>query len=292
MKKLILLLFYLLHFLPISVLHAMAWIIGNLAYCFAKKRRKIGQINLALCFPEQSSLERKRILKKNFYHIACMLLEYSICWYSHPKRIKKLVNFENFEILQNLCKDNIQLTILYPHFCALELGALRLNLEYPIISVFTEQKDPQINQQIYKGRIRFNNINSVHLICRNNKIISIIHQLKESTALFLYLPDQDFGRKDSVFVPFFNIPTATTTGVSRISQITNRKVLPVIPIRHGNKITLKVLPLINSIPSCNAIEDTKEISLLIERVIREHPEQYFWLHKRFKTRPNNENSVY
>ncbi|MBN3859090.1 lipid A biosynthesis lauroyl acyltransferase [Neisseriaceae bacterium PsAf] len=292
MKKLILFLFYLLHFLPIPILHAMAWVVGNLAYFFAKKRRKIGQTNLKLCFPEKSSLERNRILKKNFYHISCMLLEYTICWYSNPERIKRLVDFENFEILQTLCQDDIHLIILYPHFYALELGALRLNLEYPIISVFTGQKDPQINQKMYQGRTRFNDINAVNLIRRNDKIISIIHLLKESSALFLYLPDQDFGKKDSVFVPFFNISTATTTGVSRISQLTNRKVLPIIPIRHGNKITLKILPLMNSIPSSKVLEDTKEVNLLIENVVREYPEQYFWLHKRFKTRPDNENSVY
>ena len=161
-----------------------------------------------------------------------------------------------------------------------------------MISIFTGQKNPVWNQRLYDGRTRFDVLHHVHLIRRNEKIISIIHLLKNSLALFLYLPDQDFGRKDSIFVPFFGVPTATTTGVSRLSNLTKRHVIPMIPIRHFGRLQIKIFPPCERFPTTDISADTTRINQLIEYLIRQHPTQYFWLHQRFKTRPPGEKSVY
>ena len=232
------------------------------------------------------------MLYTNFYHMAAMFLEYSFCWYASAQRIKRYVHVEGEEYLYQAAKCHQHVLLLCPHFCAFELSALRLNLHHPLISIFTRQKDPVWNQRLYDGRTRFNTLHHVHLIRRNEKIISIIHLLKNSSALFLYLPDQDFGRKDSIFVPFFGIPTATTTGVSRLSCLTKRHVIPMISIRHFGRLQIKIFPPCEHFPTTDISADTTRINQLIEHLIRQHPTQYFWLHQRFKTRPLGEKSVY
>lgn len=283
---------YCIHFLPYGVIKILARPVGFLAYVLLKERRQVGKINLALAFPQKSTYERQLLLQKNFYHLALMFLEYSLCWFAREKRIKRIVRIENIEILQDLSAQGQHVLLLYPHFYALELGALRLNLMYPIISLFTGQKDPVLTKALYKGRTRFNSLHRVHLIHRNQKLISILHLLKENSAPFLYLPDQDFGRKDSIFVPFFSIPTATTTGVSRLSRLTERTVVPLTAIRDKKGIILKVYPPLENFPSEDSTLDTIRINTLIEELITPHPTQYFWLHKRFKTRPEGEIPVY
>ena len=292
LTRIIFILFYLLHFLPLPVLHLLAYPLGYLAYFTLSKRRRIGMINLRLCFPEKSQRERQSMLRANFYHMAAMLLEYSFCWYASAQRIKRYVHIEGEEYLYQATKHHQHVLLLCPHFCAFELSALRLNLHYSLISIFTGQKNPVWNQRLYDGRTRFDVLHHVHLIRRNEKIISIIHLLKNSSALFLYLPDQDFGRKDSIFVPFFGVPTATTTGVSRLSNLTKRHVIPMIPIRHFGRLQIKIFPPCERFPTTDISADTTRINQLIEYLIRQHPTQYFWLHQRFKTRPPGEKSVY
>ncbi|MFH4416300.1 MAG: lipid A biosynthesis lauroyl acyltransferase [Neisseriaceae bacterium] len=290
--QLFLWLLYPIHFLPLFLLYWIAWPIGRLAYVFLKGRKHIGQVNLALCFPEKSPEERRKILKANFHHMAVMFLEYSIAWYTSPKRIRRLVVYEGKDWLKKAEEQAIPLTVFYPHFSALELGALRLNLDYPIISIFAEQRNSIINQKIYEGRTRFHKFHPVYLQCRTKKLVSIFQKLKHSDALFLYLSDQDFGAKNSVFVPFFNLAAATNTGLSRLSRISGRKVLPIVPIRQKNQIRLKVFPILDNFPSDDVVDDMQRINQFLEEIIRQYPEQYFWLHKRFKTRPGKEKSVY
>ena len=124
-------------------------------------------------------------------------------------------------------------------------------------------------------------------------MLTIIRAIKKRDMVFLYLPDQDFGEKDSVFVPFFNIQTATTDGLSRIAKLTNALVVPVVPNRLPNgRFEVTFYPAWENFPSEDHIEDTKRMNAFIEDRIRELPEQYYWLHKRFKTRPNGEKSFY
>ena len=147
-----------------------------------------------------------------------------------------------------------------------------------------------MDAQILKGRHRYNN---VFLISRTEGLRAIIKKLKASTAPFMYLPDQDFGRKESVFVDFFGIPTATIAGLSRIAALTGAKVIPAIPTRQADgTVTLRFYPPWEQYPGSDAIADTQRMNDFIEARVREQPEQYFWLHKRFKTRPEGEASFY
>ena len=180
--------------------------------------------------------------------------------------------------------------LLYPHFTAFEAAVYALNQDQALISMYSHQKNQAMDAQILKGRHRYNN---VFLIGRTEGLRAIIKKLKASSAPFVYLPDQDFGRKESVFVDFFGIPTATIAGLSRIAALTGAKVIPAIPTRRADgHVDLRFYAPWADFPGSDLLADTQRMNDFIEARVREQPEQYFWLHKRFKTRPEGEAAVY
>ena len=165
-----------------------------------------------------------------------------------------------------------------------------LNQDGQLVSMYSHQKNKAMDEQILKGRHRYNN---VFLIGRTEGLRAIIKHLRKSDAPFLYLPDQDFGRADSIFVDFFGIPTATIAGLSRIAAMTGAKVIPAIPTREAdNTVSLRFYPAWEHFPGNDAAVDTQRMNDFIEARVREQPTQYFWLHKRFKTRPEGEVGFY
>ena len=282
---------YLIHLLPIRLIHALAKPVGWLCYYLVKPRRKVGHINLAHCYPELSEAERTHILKQHFYHMACLILEYGVCWYSKAERLQKLVRYVDKHHLDTVLERGDKVIFLYPHFTAFEMAVYKLNQDVPLVSMYGHQKNEVLDKQILKGRHRYNN---VFLVARQEGLRGLIRMMrKRPDAPFLYLPDQDFGRKDSVFVNFFGIPTATITGLSRIAQMTDAKIIPAIPTRlDDGTFELRFYPEWENFPSADPIADTQRMNDFIEARVREQPAQYFWLHKRFKTRPEGEKNWY
>ena len=281
---------YLIQLLPFAAIQKLADAIGSLAYYAVAPRRRIGEINLRLCFPELSEKQRKTLLKRHFCHMAKLILEYGLYWYGSAERLKSLVHYQDKHHLDNELAAGNKVILLYPHFTSFELAVYALNQDVPLTSMYSHQKNPVLDQQILRGRHRYNN---VFLIGRTEGLRAIIKQLRKSDAPFLYLPDQDFGRNDSIFVNFFGIPTATITGLSRIAGMTKAKVIPAIPTRNAdNTVTLRFYPAWENFPSDDVAADTQRMNDFIEARARENPEQYFWLHKRFKTRPEGEQGFY
>lgn len=281
---------YLVQLLPFKLIHKIADAVGILAYYAVKPRRKVGQINLKKCFPEWSDAQREAVLKRHFQHMAKLMLEYGLYWYGDAGRLRSLVRYQDKHHLDNALAAGEKVILLYPHFTAFEMAVYTLNQDVPLTSMYSHQKNATLDAQILKGRHRYNN---VFLLGRNDGLRAIIKHLRKSDAPFLYLPDQDFGRNDSVFVNFFGIPTATITGLSRIAAMTGAKVIPAIPTREAdNTVTLRFYPAWEHFPSDDAEADTQRMNDFIEARIREMPEQYFWLHKRFKTRPQGDAGFY
>ena len=281
---------YLIQLLPFRVIHFLADTVGSLAYYAVTPRRRVGRINLRKCFPEWSEAERNTVLKKNFQHMAKLMLEYGLCWYAEADRLRSFVSYQDKHYLDEALVAGEKVILLYPHFTAFEMAVYTLNQDVPLISVYSHQKNKTLDDQILKGRHRYNN---VFLIGRNDGLRTIIKHLRKESAPFLYLPDQDFGRNDSIFVRFFNIPTATISGLSRISAMTGAKIIPAIPTRQAdNTVVLRFYPAWEHFPSEDVVADTQRMNDFIEARIREQPEQYFWLHKRFKTRPEGEADFY
>lgn len=281
---------YLIRLLPFCVLHKIADAIGILAYYAIKPRRKVGEINLKKCFPELNDSQRTALLKRHFQHMAKLILEYGLYWYAPADKLRSLVRYQDKHHLDEALAAGEKVIILYPHFTAFEMAVYTLNQDVPLTSMYSHQKNKALDEQILKGRHRYNN---VFLIGRTEGLRAIIKHLRKSDAPFLYLPDQDFGRNDSIFVNFFGIQTATITGLSRIAGMTKAKIIPAIPTREAdNTVTLRFYPAWDNFPTENVEADTQRMNDFIEERVREHPEQYFWLHKRFKTRPEGESSFY
>ena len=283
-------LLYLIQLLPFRLIHLIADGVGSLAYYAVAPRRRVGEINLRKCFPDWSEAQRKALLKRHFQHMGKLLFEYGLYWYAPADRLRRFVRYQDKHHLDNALAAGEKVILLYPHFTAFEMAVYTLNQDVPLISMYSHQKNKAMDEQILKGRHRYDN---VFLIGRTEGLRAIIKQLRKSDAPFLYLPDQDFGRNDSVFVNFFGIPTATIAGLGRIAAMTGAKVIPAIPIREAdNTVTLRFYPAWEHFPGSDNEADAQRMNDFIEERVREHPEQYFWLHKRFKTRSEGENSFY
>ncbi len=277
-------------FFPHICIRALAAVLGRLCYWFIPRRRRIGEINLEKCFPELSEAERIQLLKQHFYHAVLSVLEYGLHWYGSAARLKKMVSYEDKHYLDELLEAKQKVILLYPHFTAFEAALYAFNQDVPLVSVYSHQKNKQLDEQILRGRQRYNN---VFLIGRTEGLRGIIKYLREHDTPFLYLPDQDFGAKDSLFVDFFGIPAATISGLPRIAKMTGAKVVPAIPYREADgKVLLRFFPAWENYPGEDIEADVAYMNEFIEERIREMPEQYFWLHKRFKTRPEGEASFY
>ncbi len=260
------------------------------AYYAVSPRRKVGEINLAKCFPELPNSERTRLLKQHFQHMAMLILEYGKYWYAPADELKNMVHYQDKQILDHALARGDKVILLYPHFTAFEAAVYALNQDVPLISVYSHQKNKVLDEQILRGRHRYNR---VFLVGRTEGLRAIIKKIKSEDAPFLYLPDQDFGAKESIFVDFMGVNTATITGLSRIAKMTDAKVIPLIPTRlPDGTVNLRFYPEWQNFPSDDPVADTQRMNDFIAERVREQPEQYYWLHKRFKTRPEGEVSFY
>jgi KDO2-lipid IV(A) lauroyltransferase len=282
-------LLWLIRLLPMALIGALAWVFGYLAYLIAGERRRVGMINLGLCFPEMSIQAKKRLIRANFRYMMRMVLEYGVVWWSSAARLRKLVTIKNLHYVTDLRERGEEVILFYPHFVGFEMCVYALNQYLPLVSVYSHQKNRAMDDQIYRGRQRFNN---VYIVSRQEGMRTIIKAMRKDHAPFLYLPDQDYGPRDSTFVKFFGIDAATINGLPRVAQLAHAKVVPAIARRVGNRCELEFYPPWDNYPSGDLSVDTRHMNAFLEERIREIPEQYFWLHKRFKTRPEGQARFY
>ncbi|TDR78392.1 lipid A biosynthesis lauroyl acyltransferase [Paludibacterium purpuratum] len=287
--KILFALLWLIRLLPMPLIGALAWGLGNIAWALAADRRRVGLINLRRCFPEMTDAERHRLLRRNFRYMMRLMLEYGVVWWSSAKRLDRLVTIKNLHYVTDLRNQGRDVILFYPHFVGFEMCVFALNQHLPLVSVYSAQKNDTLDAQIYRGRQRYNN---AYIVSRQEGLRPIIKAMRKDHAPFLYLPDQDYGARDSIFVKFFGIDTATITGLSRISQLARAAVVPAIARRVGNRCELEFYPPWDDFPSDDVVADTQRMNSFLEERIREQPDQYFWLHKRFKTRPQGEESFY
>ncbi|HEX2829969.1 MAG TPA: lipid A biosynthesis acyltransferase [Burkholderiales bacterium] len=279
---------WLLHFLPLAVLAPIGRGFGMLLYAIAGDRRRVARKNLALCFPHWSPQERERVLRGHFQAFGRAALERGILWWASRERILKIVRFEgleNFEAVQGQ-----PVIWLAPHFVGLDMGGSRLAADYAAASMYQRQKDPILDRILYHGRTRFV---MPRLVSRQDGLRSIVRVIREGLP-FYYLPDLDFGARDSVFVPFFGVQAATITGLSRLAKLGGAKVVPIVTrqLPGGEGYVLTFYPAWDNFPTDDVEADVRRMNAFIEDRVREVPEQYHWLHKRFKTRPPGEPAMY
>lgn len=279
---------WLLHFLPLSVLARIGSGLGGLFYVLGRERRNVCLTNLSRCFPDMPEKERIAIAKAHFRVLGRSVLERSIMWWAPRERVTRLVRIVGLERLQAL--KGRPLILLAPHFVGLDAGCTRLTCEIDMAGIYSKQKNPLVNALLLLGRTRFGRQRA---ISRQEGVRPALAALKEGIP-FYYLPDLDYGRRDAIFVPFFGVPAATITGLSRMVRITGARVLPCVTrmLPGGAGYEVRCMPAWEDFPSGDDSADARRLNAFVEERVREMPEQYFWTHKRFKTRPPGEAKWY
>lgn len=290
--RLLLLLLWLLHWLPLCVLAPMGRGLGWLLHRVASSRRRIALRNIELCFPELSPTQQEHIVRDHFGWLARSALERGILFYASPKRLRRLIQIDGNPRFADENPDQ-PVMWLVPHFVGLDIAAIatQLNQNRPAASIYQAQSNPIMDEAVRKARLR---LGKAVIFSRQQGLIPVMRAVRREGMAFFNLPDQDFGMQDAEFVPFFDIPAATLTAPSRIARTLNMKIVPIIaemlPGSQGYRVHYR--PPLPKIPTDDAFADTLKINKFIEQEIRNNPSQYLWVHRRFKTRPPGIPSLY
>ena len=279
---------WLLHFLPLGLLARAGEALGMLFYALGVERRRVCLLNLARCLPELAASERLALARRHFRAVGRSLLERGILWWAPRNRIVRMVRLSGIENLRALAGHPV--ILLAPHFVGLDAGFTRLTCEMDLAGIYAHQKSEVIDRLLLVGRTRFGHQRT---FSRQDGVRGPLAALKEGFP-FYYLPDQDYGPRDALFVPFFGVPAATITGLSRLARLAGARVVPcvtrMLPGGEGYEVTC--CPAWDSFPTEDVSADTRRMNAFVEQRVREMPEQYFWTHKRFKTRPAGEAKWY
>jgi Kdo2-lipid IVA lauroyltransferase/acyltransferase len=276
-----------LAFLPLSWIRALGWALGWLLYALVGARRRIVEVNLRLCFPQRSEAERRQLTQQVFIHFAQSWLDRAWLWHAPTSWVQRRVRLSG--AVHELA--STQPTVIFlPHFVGMDAAWAGVAMQAPRESttIYTNQSNQLIDQWILRGRQRFGHL---RLFGRIDGVKPIVAALRQGQPLYL-LPDMDFGPDDSVFVPFYGIPTATVPSLSRFARLGRARVLPLLPCLTATGYEVQVLPAWEGFPSDDAGRDTAFMNARLEDYIASMPTQYYWVHKRFKTRPEGEASLY
>lgn len=286
MTRLFLGLMWVLHWLPLPVLARLGEGLGLLLYLAIPERRHVTKVNLGLCFPQLGEAEKSALARRHLMAFGRSFLELGLWWHASPARIRRLVRLEGGEKLAHY-KDK-PVMLLVPHFVGIDAGWIRLALEHGLVAIYTRQKNRVFEAAMNGGRLRFRNCD---LASRQEGTKKALKAMKEG-RFFHYSPDMDYGPKESIFVPFFGVPTATITGLARLAKVTRATVIPVVTRMEDGGYVCRVGEPLDGFPSGDDAADATRMNALIEAEVLRSPEQYYWLHKRFKTRPPGEARVY
>jgi KDO2-lipid IV(A) lauroyltransferase len=276
---------WMVHFLPIRWIGALGAGLGSVLYRFGRGR--VTRINLALCFPGMPEHERVAMARRHFRLLGRNALELSLLVWGSEKQLLQLVRIENIELLH--AERGKPLIVFAPHFIGLNMGGVRVAHELPRSgSIYSRQKNPVLDRIFWRARMRFG---EPVLVSRQEGLRGAIRILRSGKA-FYFLPDMDFGRRDAIFTPFFGVPAATITALPRLARLGRAAVMPIVTRQEGDGYVARIYPKWEDYPTGDIETDVRRMNAFIEERIREMPAQYFWAHKRFKTRPPGEPSPY
>jgi len=270
-------------------------VVAWLAMRLAGRRVRIVRRNLELCFPDKPAETRERWLHEHFRALGQSIVDRGVLWYGSPEAIRDMVRIHNGEYITDLLAQGKPVLILAPHFVGLDAGATRVIMDIADhggtegATMYTPQRDPVVDRITTQGRGRFN---TIHQVSRHDGVRGLMRHLRNNLAVY-YLPDMDFGREGSTFVPFFGVPAATLLSTAQLGRR-----IPVVPtVSYWNPETgrydIVVHPPLADFPGEHTLEEaTARLNRELEGWIRRSPSQYYWVHRRFKTRPEGEPSLY
>jgi KDO2-lipid IV(A) lauroyltransferase len=275
--------------LPLPLIAVLGRALGMLIYALHGPRRRIVQTNIARCFPELDQRAQARVVRRHFRALGQALLDIGLAWWASPGRLKRLVRWRGGEHYERAVAAGRHVILLVPHFVGMEIGGVRLSIDLPLVDIFRHPDNAVVRVVMERARTRF----KARLIEHVRGLVPVIRQVNAGYPLY-YLPDQDPGRRSSSFVPFFGISTATFNVLGRLAEMTNALVIPcfIRQLSYGRGYEIVMHAPLENFPSGDVEADTARMNAEIEAGIREWPEQYFWVHKRFKTRPEGEPNFY
>lgn len=272
--------------LPLGLLRALGQGLGTIVWWLAAPRRRVTLINLRLCFPDWTEPERRRVARAHFRIYAQSFLDRFLFWRARPERIRLLCRLEGLEHLQALRRQGRAVVVLAPHFMGIDAGGIRLLLEQPMASMFSPQRSRALNEAMTAGRIRL----GATMIARREGVRPLVRWLRSGGVLH-YSPDMDLGRREAMFVPFFEIPAATVTALPRLARAGDASILPMVTEMTPEGYVARIHEPWE-ISDGDPLPVLVRMNRFIEDEIRKRPEQYLWSHRRFKTRPEGEPNPY
>jgi KDO2-lipid IV(A) lauroyltransferase len=272
---------------PLGLLRGLGWVLGHVLYGLAASRRRVAQVNLALCFPQQSARERSRMVRRHMVMVMQSLLDRSWLWHGSMAQIQRRLQVVGDDAL---LKSDQPVVVFAPHFVGLDAGGTALTVlgQVPMSSIYVPQRHPALDAWVREGR---NRSGRNKLYFRHDGVKQILSGLRQGDKLYL-LPDMDFGPAESIFVPFFNVPAATLPSLSRFARLGRAQVMTAVTrmTEQGYRVELGT-PWAH-FPSDDVQADTARMNRELEALIATMPEQYYWVHKRFKTRPEGQAGFY
>jgi Kdo2-lipid IVA lauroyltransferase/acyltransferase len=287
MSRLAIFLMRLIAHLPLRAVRGLGWALGMLLHALVWPRRKVVDVNLRLCFPQWTPAQRQRVAREVFVHVAQSLLDRAWLWHAPPDVVRSRVHLTG--AVQELQGNDA--TILFcPHFVGLDAGVSAMSQQVPrkFVGIYTQQSNPVIDAWVLEGRNRFGDARPMS---RSEGVRDLIAALRGGHIMYL-LPDMNFGPEESIFVPFYGVPAATVPSLSRFARLGRAKVVPLITRLTPAGYEVRVDPAWQDFPSKDIEADTALMNRRLEQYVNEMPSQYYWVHKRFKTRPPGAGPVY
>ena len=273
-------------FIPFRLQVCFGKIIGKLIYPFMTELRKTAYSNISNCFPEKKQSQVTILVKQHFEAIGISLFETANAYYASDKKIEKMLIINNEQFFTEALKKEGGIILLCSHFMPLMLGSRALLIKHTIANIYRPQNNKLFDQVMVKGYVK----NGAVMI-KNTDTRSIMKAIRNSLPIW-YAPDQDLGKNNSIFAPLFGIQTATASATSRLAKNNNTRVIPYSFIRVKDGYEMSFDKPLKNYPSGDATKDASKTNQILEKQILKNPEQYLWIHRRFKTRPEGEENFY
>ncbi|MFC5521297.1 lysophospholipid acyltransferase family protein [Polaromonas jejuensis] len=273
--------------LPLSWIRSLGVVFGWALYALVGSRRRVVLTNLSLCFPERSEAERRKLAQQTFIYFAQAWLDRAWLWHAPEALVQQRVQLTG--AVQELA-GNEPTVAFVPHFMGMDAAWGGVARRVPRVSttIYTDQSNKLVDEWILRGRQRYGNM---RLFGRVDGVKPIVAAVREGQPLYL-LPDMDFGPDESVFVPFYGLPTATVPSLPRFARLGRAKVIVVLSRMTATGYVVEILPQWKDYPSDDLVADTALMNARLQDYIATMPAQYYWVHKRFKTRPEGEAALY
>jgi KDO2-lipid IV(A) lauroyltransferase len=275
--------------LPFPLIWALGVLMGRLSYLLTPGRRRVARRNLELCLPGSGGRERERILRAHFGWLGVAALAQGVSWGASRARLARLVKIRHRELIDQCIAEQRPVIVLVPHFVGLELGGAAFTaLVHSGVYMYQRIRDPVIDRQVRRARQQFGSVS----IERRDDLRALVREMKKGTPFF-YLPDQDAGWR-GIFVPFCGVAASTVPMLGRFAALSGAVVIPTFArfLPWGRGLELIFDPPLDEFPSTDRKADTARMNQVIETRLHDMPEQYFWVHRRFKTRPKGEPPIY